>query len=549
MGDLQWGNCMIEQCFMTKTNASKIGMMKAVSLKNRNEYFLSASSLALAMGLTGCGGGGSSTPATALSNNTNNNQVTSSTNNQSNTFPPVTTGSNELTLAPSGSSYISTSVNGFTQKNSSAYYQVADASNDEYGIIFSAVGSGLLTFEFDDASDVVTFETGSDIQGFTDLKIINGTIDATSTEIGSIINVSVASSVKLTAQQVVSLEAIVISAETGSVDVEVTTKEDLDLLTSAIANGNLKLFSPADDLLKVTPAENASVSQEEISSSKETINAEKRSVSEAVELGIVEASSDEVTETSTTIAVPVVFGSIPSTPSVSTGSNTTSASSPKVEISIADVENGLTSSERINPISINVTPDDGENIVSVKVNGSLANNVAGNLFQLDGNSLLGGSNTVEVISSDAAGNETTTQGEFWVIGSSTAGSDMFDLRTSVSGDVVTVEAYVKNIHPDLSDGLKTIDFIIDVDSSNLDYIEGSFTGNSDALDVPPVENGIRGDILASIVFRGPWENYDEAVFEFQAAKVTNAAEASLTFLELTSWDTNFSGFTSEISIS
>ena len=70
-------------------------------------------------------------------------------------------------------------------------------------------------------------------------------VDVSEADLGSITYVSVASSVKLTAAQVLDLDAIVIDAASGNVDVVVTTKAEIDR-SNALSNGTLNLFSPAN---------------------------------------------------------------------------------------------------------------------------------------------------------------------------------------------------------------------------------------------------------------------------------------------------------------
>ena len=66
------------------------------------------------------------------------------------------------------------------------------------------------------------------------MKVIRGTVDVSEADLGSITYVSVASSVKLTAAQVLDLDAIVIDAASGNVDVVVTTKAEIDQISNAL---------------------------------------------------------------------------------------------------------------------------------------------------------------------------------------------------------------------------------------------------------------------------------------------------------------------------
>ena len=52
--------------------------------------------------------------------------------------------------------------------------------------------------------------------------------------------------------------------------------------------------------------------------------------------------------------------------------------------------------------------------------------------------------------------QTVTQQEFLVVGLSNVGSDIFEFKSSKVGDVITLEAYVKNLHYSLADGIREL---------------------------------------------------------------------------------------------
>ena len=523
-------------------NSEQISKIQSESRVNR-QMFTVAAALS-SMGLSACGGGGSSGSEAVSIPSTNTPQTPSTPT--SSTAPT----SNALTLAPSGLNYVSTNVAGFTQVNSLAHYAVADAADNEYQVLFSGSGTGMLTFEFDDAADIVSMESGSIISGFTDLKVINGTVDASNTDMGSIVNVSVASSVKLTVAQVLSLDAIVINADSGSVDVLVSTDEEVEQLTAAVSSGNLKLFSPVDDLLKVQAAPGSSVSAEKISESKDTMNATKRPVAEAEELGIAQAP-DAPGGAATT--PPLVFVSIPAVAgsgASGAGSSSSSTTSPiqgSASIQIAGAEDGLTPDERSDPISINIVPETGSDVVSVSVNGVTADNIAGDLYQFDGSSLAAGYQTVSVLTEAAGGQQALTEAQVWVVGASNNAQDMFDMRASQSGDVVTVSAYIKNLHSDLSDGLRSFDFWINLDESQFDYVEGSFTQSGAPQNIVN-ENGVDGEIFANGFFMAPWEGYDDAFFTFRATSLAENNQINIEIKDLSIYRTDFTDFSTAVEI-
>ena len=514
---------------------------RTLKLRRESESNRQALTLAVAlstMSLSACGGGGGSSSGTAVPSSSNTSQ------NSSNPTTSSAPTSNALTLVPSGQNYITTTVTGFSQVNSLAHYAVADAADNEYDIVFSASGSGMLTFEFDDEKDTVSMESGSVISGFTDLKVINGTVDASNADMGSIANVSVASSVKLTAAQVLSLDAIVINAESGSVDVLVSTDEEIEQLSAAVSSGALKLFSPVDDLLQVQAAPGAAVSAEKISESKATMNATKRPVAEAEELGIAQAP--ETPDTTSTATAAPVFVALP--PVVNSSSSSASPSSDtavvqgSAAITVSGAEDGLTTEELVDPISINILPETGSSIISVEVDGVSAQNIVGNLYQFDGSALTGGYHNVSVLTEATNGVQALTEAQVWVVGSSNLGKDMFDLRASQSGDVVNVDAYVKNLHSEISDGIKTADIVIDLDPSQLDYVEGSFKFADSAIAPSAAENTSIGEIVANGIFLDGWSNYGDAFFSFSARLTGELTSAVVSIPTLTIWDTELGDF-------
>lgn len=509
-----------------------------------NRQTLTVAAALTSMSLSACGGGGGSSSESASPSSSNTSQTSS---NPTTSSAPT---SNALTLVPSGQSYITTTVTGFSQVNSLAHYAVADAADNEYDIVFSASGSGMLTFEFDDAKDTVSMESGSVISGFTDLKVINGTVDASNADMGSIANVSVASSVKLTVAQVLSLDAIVINADSGSVDVLVSTDEEIEQLTAAVSSGNLKLFSPVDDLLKVQAAPGSAVSAEKINESKEAMNATKRPVAEAEELGIAQAPDtvDGVVATPPPVfvSVPVVASSGASA-SGSSGSTNTGPVQGSAIITIAGAEDGITTEERVDPISINILPETGSTIISVEVNGVTAQNIAGNLYQYDASALAGGYHNVSVLTEAADGIQALTEAQVWVIGTSDLGSDMFDFRSSLSGDTLTVNAYVKNLQTENIDGIKSFDFWLDIDETQADYVEGSFRIAGSATDII-TENNERAEVLANGYYREPWIDFGDPFYTFDAKLLGDVDYISISMQDLMIYRTELANFTASVEV-
>ena len=256
------------------------------------------------------------------------------------------------------------SLAGFTQLGTDSYFQVEDAADDAYDVTLNASGAGMLTFDFTDADDVVTLSSGSSVSGFTQLKVIRGTVDVSEADIGGINYVSVASSVKLTTSQVLELDAIVISAESGNVEVLVQSQAEIDQITDAMTNGSLNLFSPADDLMTLEAAPGASITGADITTAQTTLNSEKREVSEATEAAI---------------------------------------------ITVRYSNGGLISSERISPTEVNVFPDGGGSTVSARVDGVDVGTISSNFFTFDASAMSGGFHTISVTTENTSGVQSVTQ--------------------------------------------------------------------------------------------------------------------------------------------
>ena len=271
----------------------------------RARHFATTAMMLLAsLGLSACGGG--SAPAAGSANtsgNTSNggtqtDQTDSGSSTQDDAAVDDTAGlgigggggggggggvvlpavGNTLSIFKSGTSYANSSVSGISQVGTAAYYRVSNAASNEYDISLNADGSGILTFEFDDASDVITLDSGSSISGFTQLKVINGTIDVSEANLGSVNYISVASSVKLTASQFLGLETVIINSSSGGIVLEVRTQAEVNQINSALANGTIDLFSPGD-LLTITASAGSALTSEQIQAASTGINSSKKPLS------------------------------------------------------------------------------------------------------------------------------------------------------------------------------------------------------------------------------------------------------------------------------
>ena len=345
------------------------------------------------LGLSACGGG--SAPATGSSNtggNTSNGGTqTDQTNTGSDTSDdasvddiiagldfggggggggggfvsvptPPAAASNELILYKSGSNYATTSVSGFSLVGSGAYYSVANSTSNAYSIDLDASGAGILTFDFVDANDVVTLESGSKITGFTQFKVVDGTVDVTDADMGGVSYISVASGIKLTAAQLLNVDDIVIRAGTGRIDVEVSSQAEIDQITTALANGSLELFSPGD-LLNLTAASGGSVTADQITAGTTNVNAQKQPTASA--------------------------------PQEMSGLQTLLASNAYVSLTIDNNDRYINSTESAQPLKFYVSDMTGYTVSSVTVGGVTLSGTNGT-YTLDAGSLSDGAHQVVV---------------------------------------------------------------------------------------------------------------------------------------------------------
>lgn len=503
---------------MNSQISSKNAFFKEFNVRNKTSTGVG---LLAALGLTACGGGGSSTPVTVIETQ----QPDDGSELPSLADPEIdeqvidengdiilgsggigglgggSATSVNLTLSRSGTDYVSSSVSGFTLLGTDSHYQVANSTSDAYNVKLTASGEGMLTFEFTDADDVVTLSSGSSISGFTQLKVIRGTVDVTNANTSGLTYISVASSVKLTAAQVLDLDAIVISAASGGVEVEVQSQAEIDQITEAMTNGSLNLFSAADNLLSLTPTTNT-VTQDAITSAITAFNTEKKLVSEIDQNAIV-----------------------------------------TIEYS----NGGLTTAERATEKIVNIFPADGQSVVSAKIDGIDVGSINSNFFRYDFSLLESGFHTLSVTTQSASGVQSVTQEEFFVVGTSNSGADIFEFETSKVGDIVTVEAYVKNLHADFLDGIRSYDYWIDLDHSKFEYIEGSFSPVIGSINFG-AENQPNGEIFANGIFEAPWSSYDDALFSFQARDLLNSNEMAISFVDLNIYRTDLGDFSISVDI-
>ena len=255
------------------------GIKKLDTVYNVNRFSQSSLLSLIAISLAACGGGGGGGGSPSDPDPVDPPEL-----------PPA---GNGLSLYKVGSVYQSSSFDGISVSNGNAHLTIEDSFEDVYNVKLSAEGAGLLTFEFVDADDVVTLLNGTEIAGFSQLKVINGTIDATDADLGLIDYVTVASSVKLTASQLLNMENLVISSPSGGIEVEIMTETQLTQISNALSSGNLNIYSPGG-LITYVKASGSALSASEISSAEQAINQET--------LELTSLNSSELTQSYTFLA-------------------------------------------------------------------------------------------------------------------------------------------------------------------------------------------------------------------------------------------------------
>jgi hypothetical protein len=151
-----------------------------------------------------------------------------------------------------------------------------DTRDNTYGIELNANGAGTLEFNFADANDIVVLSGESVVSGFTELKVTNGTVDATDADLGAVDYVEVASSINLAVSQLASIKNIVSASPSGKINIEVKSVADLNALDALVKNGSLKIFSDGGSALKLIKAPGATIADAVLSDAETTIGAEEK---------------------------------------------------------------------------------------------------------------------------------------------------------------------------------------------------------------------------------------------------------------------------------
>lgn len=254
--------------------------MEDVTLQNllknfasRNNYRRSPSHVSLiplALTLSACGGGGGSSTIAPTQT-----VPTQGTNNQT-----ATPQQQLLTLSQVGDEYQSTSVSGFSLVDKQSKYLVAnDVVDNSYDVIMKASGVGMLEFEFEDANDVVTLQPSSSITGFSQLKVLHGSVDFSDANLGSVNYISVASSAEFSFSQAQQLEAIVSNSQTGKISFKVSSLEEAAQIKELITSGKIKAYGETQ-FVDLEAEDTSNLDPTSLTAEMETLNSNVRPLSE-----------------------------------------------------------------------------------------------------------------------------------------------------------------------------------------------------------------------------------------------------------------------------
>ena len=756
--------------------------------------FLSLASL----GLAACGGGGSGggSPVGPIDPPDDDEDNSAGDVVYSTDLPPQ---GNSLTLTQAGSEWFSTEFSGITHAANTSSYNVSDAPTNKYQVKLTAEGSGELEFIFADANDTITLLDGSEISGFTSINVVNGTLDLTDADLTMVDEISVASSVKVSAAQMSKLTNFISNSADGILEIEVKSKAELDAVISRIESGALKIYADitpitfkktansglsdteintansnagssiiavaeftnpnaglsfsilkegahatlsavndnryfnasetsgdirfrvdtldkydvksvilqtesgssitltreadtaiysvaasevadgeyqviveieddgsivADELglqasseantleakiivdrvapaapevsiegssnglnaeevageIKVVVAGEASGSAANLSVNgialterdgyfildastltdgdytligefidkagntfdiSKAFSVDLTGPSEAVisiegaspNLNAQEASGNvnvNVTVNSGVTIVSAKIGDTDLTPisgstyefdasNLSEGSHTvtfvtsdesgnevTSTQSFNIdltgpsdaEITIVNSDGGLSPEETVETVKVVLKTDDDATITSAKIGSINLTSISENLYEFSASGLSGGKHTLEVVSADAAGNETTTSEVFTVLGFTSSASNLFEFTTERADDVITFSLNIKNIISPLIDGIPAFEFGIDMNSAHLDFVEGSFKGAPGTLGLTNEDGAASGDFTALGIYLTPFNSWDQALFSFQAIDLgtSSSTQIALSDVKLGDYD-------------
>jgi len=160
-----------------------------------------------------------------------------------------------IELARIGGSYsLEAPANFALAPNAGARLEVADAIGNGYSISLRASGTGTLEIDFVDAGDTMTLEAGSTLSGFTTLRVRDGTLDTTDADLGTITRVEVASGIRLSVPQLLSIPTLYTASEDGRFVIEVASTAEAEELRTLLSSESLLIYGGTVDLVAAPSA-------------------------------------------------------------------------------------------------------------------------------------------------------------------------------------------------------------------------------------------------------------------------------------------------------
>jgi hypothetical protein len=187
------------------------------------------------------------------------------------TTPTTPAASTTVKLANDGGSFsLSTTVDGVSVPAATAakIYLNDNEPGDAYSFTLdaAAAGSGKLVLEFADAGDTATLAADSSFGNFTEIEIVNGTVDLSAVTTASIVtSVIINSGLKATAAQIQTLTSI---TGTGDVTIVASTQAEIDATIAHFNTNNISIST------SIAAASGSTLTAADITAANTNISAE-----------------------------------------------------------------------------------------------------------------------------------------------------------------------------------------------------------------------------------------------------------------------------------
>lgn len=163
-----------------------------------------------------------------------------------------------LTQADNGAFSLVSESSSITLRSASApILDLADAADNSYRVNLDAAGTGTLELNFADAKDVVELVAGTQLSGFSTLRVTGGTVDARAVDMSGFSTIQINSKLILNADQLSGNLYIQSMSGDGEIEIIVSTQAQADALVDLIEAGSLQLINVDFNL---TAASNATIS-------------------------------------------------------------------------------------------------------------------------------------------------------------------------------------------------------------------------------------------------------------------------------------------------